>query len=112
VGATARRLPALADAIRDVEALSIEVCIKKRARGGGPLALAAAADRRFTIVFDVAPHLPPQILLQTLRTFQVVKVCELRIKLGNASATVFKKLQLDDFEPQHRYRVSFRRSIA
>jgi hypothetical protein len=62
VGATARRLPALADAIRDVEALSIEVCIKKRARGGGPLALAAAADRRFTIVFDVAPHLPPQNL--------------------------------------------------
>jgi hypothetical protein len=74
VGATARRLPALADAIRDAEALSIEVCIKKRARGGGPLALAAAADRRFTIVFDVAPHLPPQILLQTLRTFQVVSM--------------------------------------
>jgi hypothetical protein len=75
------------------ETLSIEVCIKKRARGGvPPLALAAAADRRFAIVFDVARHLPSQILLQTLGNFRLVKVCELRIKVGNASKAEAKRV--------------------
>ena len=116
MGATARRLPALADAIRDAEALSIEVCIKKRARGGGPpLALAAAADRRFAIVFDVAPHLPSQILLQTLGNFRLVKVCELRIKVGNASKAEAKRVGracCSAADPNHQPAVGGGRSMA